>query len=165
MPSEAEDILAEAKKAIDWLRGMAVSDTAARRSWATLSRLLQLAAQKVGGDASEILAAPLSQLGETQPFGPTMQHPPPAPSGHFDPNDWQPLDNYYTSHFFGDQGASEYDQYGFFTPGGGAPILFPSSAELGGPRGEQGTEGQGQNLWPGGQDPLVGGWYGQFERP
>lgn len=155
MPAEAENILADAKKAVNWLRGVAVSDTAARRSWATLSRLLHLAAQRVGGDASEVVAVPFSQLGETQPIGMTVQQQPSATSDQFDPNVWQPMDNYYASHFPGEQGSSEYDQYGFHPPGGDAHSLFP-------PSGEQGHEDEDQNMWFGRPDPSLGDWYGQF---
>lgn len=162
MPAEAENILADAKKAVNWLRGVAVSDTAARRSWATLSRLLHLAAQRVGGDASEVVAAPFSQPGETQPAGMTVQQQPSAPSDQFDPNVWQPMDNYYASHFPGEQGSSEYDQYGFFPPGGGVPSMFPPSGGLGGMRDQQGHEDEDQTMWFGRPDPSLGDWYGQF---
>lgn len=165
MPAEAEGMLAEAKKAINWLRAIAVSDAAARRSWATLSRLLCLAAQRVGGDASEIITTPFSQLGETQPVGMMMQQPPPTPSDQFDPNVWQPMDDYYTSHFLGDQGSSEYDQYGFFPPGGGAPNLFPPWGGLGGMGDQQGLGNEDHTMWSGAPESSLEGWYGQFGRP
>ena len=166
MPSEAEDILSEAKGAINWLRGMAVFDAGAHRSWISLSRLLRLAAQKVGGDASEVVMAASSHFGETRPIDEFIQHVPPAPSDQYDPHVWQPLDNYYTSHFFADQAASEYDQYGFLQENAaqpsGAQNLWHSPAAQGGRRGQQGHENEDEVMWPGGQDPSVGEWYGQF---
>ena len=149
MPSEAGDILAEAKQAVNWLHGIAAFDAAAHRSWVTLSRLLQKAAQKVGGDASEVVAAPSSQFGETQIMSDLVQQPPPPVSSEqFDPLIWQSLDTYYTGHFLGDQEASGYDQYGFIQPGGaytsgeltdGAQSMFPP---MGGVLGDQGDQGQ-----------------------
>lgn len=162
MPAEAENILADAKRAVNWLRAVAVSDNAARRSWTTLSRLLHLAAQRVGGDASEVVTAPFSQTGETRPGGMAGQQQPFTPSDQFDPNVWQPMDNYYASHFPGEQGSSEFDQYGFFPPGGGTPSMFPPSGELGGMRDQQGPVDEDQAMWSGWPDPSLGDWYGQF---
>ncbi len=165
MPSEAEDILDEAKTAVNWLRGMAVNDPAARRSWVTLSRLLSLAAQKVGGDTSDLITNPFSQFGDTRPMSEFMQ-PPPVQADLFDPNIWQSLDNHYTGHFFGDQSASANNPYGFFEPNGGqnggGQQFYPPQGELGLMKGQQEQENRDQTMWPSGQEQPPGGWYGQY---
>ena len=164
MPSEAGDILQEAKQAVNWLHGMAAFDAAARRSWVTLSRLLQKAAQKVGGDASEVVAAPISQVGETRCMSDLVQQSHPVTPEQFDPNIWQPLDTYYAGHFLGDQEATGYDQYGFMQPSaaytGGGQTVFPPSSQMGEMQGLQGQQDGEQTMWPTGQEPPLGGWYG-----
>ena len=51
MPSEAEELLAEAKKALAWLRGMARTSKIAEHTLITMSGLLVKAARRVGIDA------------------------------------------------------------------------------------------------------------------
>ena len=53
MPSKAEELLDEAKQAIEWLRKMASVSTTAQYIWATMRRLLHLAAKRVGFDAGD----------------------------------------------------------------------------------------------------------------
>ena len=167
MPSEAEEILDIAKTAVNWLRGIAVYDHAARHSWATLSRLLSRAAQKVGGDTSEVITNPYFQFGDTQPMSEFMQ-PSPVQADRFDPNIWQSLDNHYTSHSFGDQSASGNNLYGFFEPNGaqngGEQQFYPPQEEIGLMRGQQEQGNGNQTVWPNEQEqPLE--WYGQYLAP
>lgn len=56
-PAKGEDILADAKKAINWLHAMGTSSSPAYNSWVTLSQLLLRAAQKFGGDVSDAVIA------------------------------------------------------------------------------------------------------------
>ncbi len=50
LPSQAEEILADSKKAVLWLRAMSGQSIAARKSWEIFDSLLQRVAPKVGGD-------------------------------------------------------------------------------------------------------------------
>ncbi|KAL8733267.1 MAG: hypothetical protein Q9181_003662 [Wetmoreana brouardii] len=56
-PATGEDILADAKKAINWLRVMGASSNHAYSSWVTLSQLLRRAAESFGGDVSDTVIA------------------------------------------------------------------------------------------------------------
>lgn len=119
MPSEWEEILVDAKKGVTWLRALATYSVATKNSWVKLSRLLQLAAQKVGGDASDIVthfdqtqAPPLDQ------YGPPAAEPyysmyDPAATGAWNPFDFSEGDVYNQQQFIGDLTTSELDQFGF----------------------------------------------------
>jgi hypothetical protein len=50
LPSQAEEILADSKKAVLWLRAMSGQSIAARKSWEIFDSLLQRVAPKVGGE-------------------------------------------------------------------------------------------------------------------
>jgi hypothetical protein len=50
LPSQAEEILADSKKAVLWLRAMSDQSIAARKSWEIFNSLLQTVAPKVGGE-------------------------------------------------------------------------------------------------------------------
>jgi hypothetical protein len=50
LPSQAEEILADSKKAVLWLRAMSDQSIAARKSWEIFDSLLQRVAPKVGGE-------------------------------------------------------------------------------------------------------------------
>ncbi|KAL8718912.1 MAG: hypothetical protein Q9225_004015 [Loekoesia sp. 1 TL-2023] len=56
-PSKGQSVLGDAKKAINWLHAMGASSKPAYSSWATLSRLLHRAAQRFGGDLSDVAIA------------------------------------------------------------------------------------------------------------
>ncbi|KAI9767351.1 MAG: hypothetical protein M1840_005760 [Geoglossum simile] len=53
-PQDAEGILNDAKKAVNWLHAMSANNLAARRSWVSLDRLLRLAAPRVGGNTADM---------------------------------------------------------------------------------------------------------------
>ncbi|KAL9018251.1 MAG: hypothetical protein Q9185_004417 [Variospora sp. 1 TL-2023] len=74
-PAPGEAILADAKKAINWLHAMGTSSSPAYSSWVTLSHLLLRAARKFGGDVSDAVLAV-----EEQPNF-TMTGLPPAQQG------------------------------------------------------------------------------------
>ena len=57
MPADAASILSQAKRAVAWLRWLGNSSPTARRTWVSMSELLYSAAQKVGGDTSDIAIA------------------------------------------------------------------------------------------------------------
>ncbi|KAI4116729.1 MAG: hypothetical protein LQ345_002909 [Seirophora villosa] len=56
-PAPGEAILADAKKAINWLHAMGKSSSPAYNSWVTLSHLLLRAARRFGGDVSDAVLA------------------------------------------------------------------------------------------------------------
>lgn len=93
MPSEAEELLADAKKGVNWLLSIASSSRAAKKSWETLSRLLKIAAQKIGGSTDDIIIAP-AEHDSTRPasgFQAWTGYMPDHPQA-FDPNIWEPMD-------------------------------------------------------------------------
>ena len=134
MPSEADEIIVEAKAAISWLHHISNSSTDARRTYSHMSKLLKLAAQKVGGDASDILT-PLEE--ETAPtyagqqqsasadyrgagqyqFAPSGQY-----AGQYSPEQWQ---------YYGDLTVrNELYQLGCLRAEGGVGSLFPTPSEM-----------------------------------
>ncbi|KAL8703253.1 MAG: hypothetical protein Q9201_003559 [Fulgogasparrea decipioides] len=122
-PATSEDILADAKKAINWLRVMGASSNHAYSSWVTLSQLLRRAAEKFGGDVSDTIiaeekkkgknpdpviqgqVAPVSQ-GQERPLNLAMEPSDPVLSMAFrTPGGGENM-------FGGDLAWSEWDQYG-----------------------------------------------------
>ena len=144
MPAEAGAILTAAKAAVNWLHDMGNSSPEARRTCSSMRKLLRLAAQKVGGDTSDIMT---SSEEEAAPMQSGRQHPTSvnydtanqsanAPRGRYDgaiPRDqWQ---------YYGDLTArNELDQFGFLREEGGAGSLFPTASEMGRMSGGQGGE-------------------------
>lgn len=157
-PGDASEILDEAKAAVNWLHIRASSDPTARRTWVTMSRLLQLAAPKVGGHTADIdvasedpIAGSSFQQDLLSSSTPTTTHsnaftPQWMYGGVVDPN--QGLN-------FGDVAArSELDRFGFLRQHGGVGSLFPTTSESGrrGGKGgadqEMGDEGWRGEWWP-----------------
>ncbi|KAL8899887.1 MAG: hypothetical protein Q9207_005974 [Kuettlingeria erythrocarpa] len=56
-PTTGEDILTDAKKAINWLHAIGTSSSPAYNSWVTLSQLLLRAARRYGGDVGDAVIA------------------------------------------------------------------------------------------------------------
>lgn len=56
-PTKGQSVLGDAKKAINWLHALGASSNPAYSSWVTLSRLLHRAAQRFGGDLSDVAIA------------------------------------------------------------------------------------------------------------
>ena len=78
MPSEADEIIVEAKAAVNWLHHMSNSSTDARRTCSHMSKLLRLAVEKNGGYTSDIATPPEE---ETAPTYPGQQQSPSADYG------------------------------------------------------------------------------------
>lgn len=53
-PQQADGLLKDSKKLVSWLRAMGADNLAAERSWTVLSKLLIVAAPKIGGDTSDV---------------------------------------------------------------------------------------------------------------
>jgi hypothetical protein len=73
-PQEADGILKDAKKAVNWLHAISAGSLAAHRSWTSLDRLLRLAAPRVGGNTADmpqdIPEAPDAKMTGVKPTGP-----------------------------------------------------------------------------------------------
>ena len=143
MPSDAGEILAEAKAAVHWLHDMGKASPDARRTFSRMRRLLQLAAQKVGGDTSDM---PTSSEEETAPIQLGHQqrplsshddadHSAPPPRGFYGgaTQDQLPYDGDLNT-------GNELDQFGFLRAEGGRGSLFPTASEMERMSGVQGEE-------------------------
>ena len=147
MPSEADEILAEAKAAVNWLHHMGKSSLDARHTCSHMRKLLRLAAQKVGGDTSDIMtteeeeeeeeedqeeegeeaAAPLRSGQEQRPLADYVNAGPGAypiggPYGEPDSQEqWQ--------YYLDLTARNELDDFGFLRAEGGMGSLFPTAAD------------------------------------
>lgn len=133
MPSDAEEILAEAKAAVDWLHYMGRSSPEARRSCSHMRQLLRLAAQKVGGDTSDMMT---SSEEEVAPMHPGHQQPPSADYDRANQRAFPPRGLYGGAipqeqwQYYGDLNArNELDHFGFLRAEGGMGSLFPTTSE------------------------------------
>jgi hypothetical protein len=54
VPSQAQEVLSDAKQAVAWMRAMALESVAARKGWVIYRRLLVRVADKVGGDVRDV---------------------------------------------------------------------------------------------------------------
>ena len=136
MPSSAGEILAEAKAAVNWLDQLGNSSSDARITCSSMRKLLRLAAQRIGGDISDVEAssseeeAAATQPGHGQPPLAYQDNPNQNtfPSrGFYDgttpQRQWQP----YT-----DMTAwNELDEFGFLRAQGGPGSLFPAASDAG----------------------------------
>lgn len=141
-PANADDILGEARDAIEWLRWHSASSPTARRTWVTMSRLLHLAAKKVGGDTADIIMAQEEQSIDDPPI-PQQQQPQPASGMEV----VDPFEMYGSGkgQYFGDLTArSDLDQFGFLREEGGVGSFFPSASEV--ERMGQGGEGDDMQM-------------------
>ena len=131
MPSEAGEILAEAKAAVKWLAYMGKSSLDARHTYAHVRKLLQLAAQRVGGDMSEVMttedeeevAAPIRSGQEQRPLADYVDAGPGGPFGEPDSEEqWQ--------YYLDMTARNELDDFGFLRAEGGVGSLFPTAEEM-----------------------------------
>lgn len=143
MPSAAGEILAEAKAAVNWLDHIGNSSPEARRTCSNMRKLLRLAAQKVGGDTSDMMT---SSEEEAAPTHPGHQQPPLA---NYDNNlSGFPAHGLYDGagpfelwQNYGDLTArNELDQFGFLRAEGGVGSLFPTGCDIEGMGGGQGED-------------------------
>lgn len=140
MPSDADDLVAEAKAAVAWLHDMGKSSPETRRSCSVMSQLLRVAAQRVGGDTSDMMTsseeeeAALVHPGRQQPwmtdYGDADQSAFHPPRGlYYDgttPREQRPLDHddmMMTA-------RHDLDQFGFLRAEGGRGSLFPTESEI-----------------------------------
>ncbi|KAL8782415.1 MAG: hypothetical protein Q9195_009647 [Heterodermia aff. obscurata] len=134
MPSEAEEIVADAIKAINWIHSMGAVSMAARRAWSLLKQSLQSAAQRIGAStAGLITTSPRPQGGSSSSGGPYQFS---GDTQSFEPGAWLPMtsssgaaDALYDSPFYGDIQMSGMDDFGFMRPSEDHP-LFPSASEI-----------------------------------
>ena len=137
MPSDASDIVAEAKAAVNWLHDMGKSSPEARRSCSVMRQLLRIAAQRVGGDTSDMMTsseeeAALVHPGRQQPwmadYGDTDQYSAPPPPhdlyGGMSPREQRPDGEDMTT-------RHDLDQFGFLRAEGERGSLFPTVSEIG----------------------------------
>ncbi|KAL8941356.1 MAG: hypothetical protein Q9216_002295 [Gyalolechia sp. 2 TL-2023] len=135
-PTKGPSVLTFAKKAINWLHAMGSSSSPAYASWVTLSRLLLRAAQRFGGDLSNVriaeqegkedantsaVAGPGGQ--DQQPPGSTM-----GVEGLDFPPDFDEPDFDYD--IFGDLNFNAWDQFPMTQ---GQWSIFPPDSDMGGP--------------------------------
>ena len=162
MPSDAEGVLADAKKAINWLRFLANTSKAAYHSWLALSDLLRRAAVRVGGTTDDIITTPP----EGQfPVGmrnfrtlETSTHRMPPYEFNFDPTFWEPMD------FFRYGGLPEVgntymggqDRSGYYQQEG-PQDLYPPANEMSQMAMDQDQQQGAQHSF---QAPNAGMWFG-----
>lgn len=134
MPSSAGEILAEAKAAVNWLNHLGNSSSDARNTYSSMRRLLRLAAERIGGDTSDIPTS--SEEEEAAAAQPPHQQSPYAYHDNPNQNAFPPLGLYDGTMAQG-QGLpyadltewSEFDQFGFLRAEGGAGSLFPAGSD------------------------------------
>lgn len=133
MPSDASEILAEAKAAVNWLHDIRNSSSDARRTCSRMRQLLRLAAQKVGGDTSDMMTS--SEEEAALADYDTADQSALPPRGLYGEATQGQLRDY------GDMTAwNELDQFGFLRAEGGGGSLFPTMSEI-----ERMGEGQGED--------------------
>lgn len=133
MPSEAEEILADATKAINFIHSMGAVSAAARRSWTTLNRFLHLAAQRIGGSTKDLVTSPPEPQG-CSTGRPYHQPMPPISRQPFDLDDWLPMtsgpgESSSNDPFYGDTHMGGMDQFGFMSTQQDQSF-FPSATEM-----------------------------------
>lgn len=128
MPSSAGQILAEAKAALSWLSRIGKTSTDARRTCSHMRKLLVLAAQKVGGDTSDMAMFPDEEDDEdaSPTYAGGQQQLPFDSQNAYGGPEFQEQSEYY-----GDLTArNERDQFGFLRAEGGMGSLFPTASEM-----------------------------------
>ena len=135
MPSDAGEILAEAKAAFTWLHRICHSNPNARGTCSHMRRMLRLAAQKVGGDTSDIMTS--SSEEDTAAIHPQHQQPPMSKYGSVDQSAFRPRGFYggvnpqdQWQHYGDLTARNELDQFGFLRAEGGVGSLFPTASEI-----------------------------------
>ena len=128
VPNNAEDILTEAKAALDWFRRIGSTSPTAKQIWLVLGRLLHQAAQRVGGDTAEVMAAPEDpsfELPDGVDFGSGL---PRQPDDAYDPND---PNTFPLIGLYGVSAQNNWDEFGFLgRPGGGEHGSLPQDQDM-----------------------------------
>ena len=133
MPSEAEEILADAKKAVNWIHTMGAVSLAARRAWVTLNRFLQLASKRVGGSTADLITSPPQphSASSSDDFLQSISAMTDAQPSSLDT--WLPMTSYpgeSNNPLYGDLQMGGMDQFGFFTQPQQDQAFFPSTGEI-----------------------------------
>lgn len=144
MPSDAGEMVAEAKAAVNWLHQLGNSSPDARRTCSNMRQLLRLAAQKVGEDTSDMTT---SSEEETAPIYPGHEQPSVANYESAKQRAFRPRRDYggptlqEQLPYYGDMTSwNELDQFGFLRAEGGTGSLFPTRSEVEGADGGQGED-------------------------
>ena len=133
MPSDAGEILAEAKAAVNWLHDNRNSSSDARRTGSRMRQLLLLAAQKVGGDTSDMMTSSEEEA--------ALADYDTADQSALPPRDLYGAATQGQLQDYEDMTArTELDQFGFLRAEGGMGSLFPTDGEM-----ERTGEGQGED--------------------
>ena len=134
MPSNAGEILAEAKAAVNWLGHLGNSSSDARNTYSSMRRLLRLAAERIGGDTSDIPTS--SEEEEAAAAQPRHRQSPRGYDDNPNQNAFPPpgLHDGTTPQGQGQPYAdltawSELDEFGFLRAEGGAGSLFPVGSD------------------------------------
>ena len=115
--ADVEELLTEAKAALNWLRHVASSSSIAKQAWVALGRLLYQAAQKFGSDTDDIVTAPNDPSLSLPPFNMDLNgNLPGHPSGAYDPND---LNTSPPIGFYGGLAQGDWTEFGFLRGHGG----------------------------------------------
>lgn len=136
MPSEAEEILADATKAVNWIHAMGAVSPAARHAWVKLNQFLQLASKRVGGSTADLITTPPQTDGANRcdPFIQSM--PPMRGAQPVNLDTWLPMTSYpgegviTNNPLYGDMQMGGMDQFGFFTRPQQDQTFFPSASEM-----------------------------------
>ena len=149
MPSQAEEIVADAIKAVNWIHSMGYISMAAARAWSLLNQSLQSAAQGIGASTEGLITTP------PQPQGSSAADLPQSPGGdiqQFEPGAWQPMSSSsgmgapYESPFYGDLQMSGMDDFGFMRPRQD-DSMFPSAGEMNDMAAAQHRSQADQDMW------------------
>ena len=147
MPSQVEEIVADATKAVNWIHFMGAVSMAARRAWSLLSRSLQSAAARIGASTAGLIttpprphgssAGPYQSSGDVQPFEPSAWLPMTSSLGTGATND---------TPFYGDLQMSGMDDFGFMRPRQNQS-MFPSASEIDNMAAQHRQPGDDQEMW------------------
>lgn len=130
MPSQAEEVVADAIKAVNWIHSMGAVSMAARRAWSLLKQSLQSAAQRIGASTAGLITTPPPPQGSGA--GP---HQSPGDIQPLEPGAWLPMapsssaDAMHDSPFYGDMQMSGMDDFGFMRTQQDHS-MFPSANEI-----------------------------------
>ena len=165
MPSQVEEIIADATKAVNWIHVMGARSMAARRAWSLLNKSLQSAAQRMGASTAGLITTP------PRPHGSSAgAHQSSGNFQSFDPGAWLPMTSlssagaYHESPFYGDMQMSGMDDFGFMRLGQD-DSMFPSAGEIENMATQQRQPGDDPEMWPATADPETYFGFDQVDYP
>ena len=148
MPSQVEEIVADAIKAVNWIHSMGAVSMAARRAWSLLNQSLQSAAQGIGASTAGLITTP-PQPQEGDSGGPYQS---PGDVQPFEPGAWLPMSSssdmgaMHDNPFYGDIQMSGMDAFGFMRPRQDNS-MFPSAEEITEMAAAQRRHQEDQDVW------------------